>query len=153
MRSMNEFEIDRLLGDVTWGTLCGVLPRGVPYAAEVTFFCQNDEIISLSHSAGMTGDCIRHCPQVCFKVCDSGRLSRNFRAASLFGEAFFHLPASSSEMIGWWEKLEQRLGSPDRYLRPKQRCREEGRIYPVLRVRISHRTGITDWDCDDLHAN
>ncbi len=147
MRPMTSLEIDRLLNDVTWGTVCCVLPQGTPYAAEVTYFCQNDEIICLSHSQGMTGDGICHCPSVCFKVCESNRLSRSFRALSLFGTAAFVEPQDVPEMICLWEQLEQRLNSPNRYLEQKQRCRDEGKIFPVLRIKVDHRSGVTDLDC------
>jgi len=142
---MTNEEIDTLLNDVTWGTICGVLPDETPYATEVTYIYENDEIFSLSHAGGMTGDCIGHCKQICFKVCESNRLSRNFRAASLFGEATFFEPESAEEMLLWWEKIEQRLKSPDRFQYPKQRCRSEGKIYPILHLKIEHRTGVTDW--------
>lgn len=149
MRNMTHEEIDKLLNEVTWGTICGVLPDGTPYATEVTYLYENNEIISLSHSKGMTSDCIKHCAQICFKVCESNRLSRNFRAASLFGEAVFIEPESAEATLLWWEKLERRLKSPDRYQYPKQRCRTKGKIYPVLHLRIQHRTGVTDWSLGD----
>ena len=144
MRQMTDSEIDQLLDEVTWGTICGVLPDGTPYATEVTYLHENNEIISLSHAHGLTGDCIQNCPKICFKVCESNRLSRNFRAISLFGKAAFIKPDSTEETIHWWEKLEARLKSPDRYQRPKQRCRDEGKIYPVLHMTIERRTGVTD---------
>lgn len=145
MRQMTDKEVEKLLDDVTWGTICGILPDGTPYATEVTYLYENNEIISLSHSKGMTGDCVRHCPQICFKVCESNRMSRNFRAISLFGKATFVEPESSNESLLWWEKLEARLKSPDRYVRPKQRCRSEGKIYPIFRLKIQNKTGVTDW--------
>ena len=149
MRQMTVKEIEKLLVDVTWGTICGVLPDGTPYATEVTYLYENNEIISLSHSKGMTGDCVRHCSQICFKVCESNRMSRNFRAISLFGEATFEEPDNADESLLWWEKLETRLKSPDRYQRPKLRCQTEGKIYPVFHLNIQSRTGVTDWN----HAN
>ena len=144
MRKITKKEIDQLLDEVTWGTICGVLPDGSPYAAEVTYLHENNEITSLSHAKGLTGDCIRHCSRICFKVCGSSRMSHNFRAVSLFGEAAFIEPDSVEETILWWEKLETRLKSPDRYQHPKQRCRVEGKIYPVLHLSIQQRTGVTD---------
>ena len=149
MRTMTDNEIDRLLDEVTWGTICGVLPDGTPYATEVTYLHENNEIISLSHANGLTGECIKNCSRICFKVCESSRMSRNYRAVSLFGEAVFIEPESVEETIRWWEKLEARLKSPDRYQRPKQRCRNEGKIYPLLHITIQRRTGVTDWNHTD----
>lgn len=149
MRAMTDKEIEKLLNEVTWGTICGVLPDGTPYATEVTYLHENNEIISLSHAHGLTGESIRNCSQICFKVCESNRMSRNFRAVSLFGKAVFIEPDSAEETILWWEKLETRLQSPDRYQWPKQRCRSEGKIYPVLHLSIQRRTGVTDWSLAD----
>jgi len=146
MRSMTPVEILCLLDELTWGTLCTILPQGTPYAAEATYLYRDDEIICLSHSQGMTGDRIRHCPSVCFKVCESHRLSRYFRAVTLFGTAAFVEPQNGHEMVRLWEQIEQRLKSPDLYPKPKQHCRNEGKLYPVLRIKVDHRSAATDLD-------
>ncbi len=140
---MTRHEIDTLMTEITWGTLCGVLPDGTPYATEVTYLNQDNTVLCLSHSKGTMARCLTHCPRVCFKICDSGPLSRPFRAVSLFGHAAFHQPPSGEEMIDLWQQLEARVDEQDRYAVAKQRCLD-GKIYPVLRINVERITGITD---------
>lgn len=146
MRNLTTEEKDQLLAEVTWGTLCCTQPDGTPYATEMTYLYQGTEVLCLSKSNGLTGQCIEHSPRVCFKVCEASRLSRQFRAVSLFGSAQFRTPACVDEMVNYWVALEARLRSPDKYLIPKKRCFEQKKLYPVLQISVDRWSGVTDWD-------
>ncbi len=145
MRKMTDEEIQKLLTDVTWGTLCGVKPNGEPYAVEFTCFEDGDDLCGLINPKGEMSSCIRHQPRVCLKVCESSRISTGFRAASFFGTAAYVEPTDASDMLRTWEVLETRMKAPGLFDVAKEKYSKPGNFLPVLRIKVDRRSGVTSW--------
>ncbi len=142
MRKMTDDEIQKLLTDVTWGTLCGVTPGDEPYAVEFTCFEDGGDLCGLINPNGEMSACIRNQPQVCLKVCESSRLSTGFRAASFFGTAAYVEPAGPDEMLRIWNVLETRMKAPGIFNAAKEKYSKPGNLLPVLRIKVSRRSGV-----------
>lgn len=145
MRKMLNGEIQRLLDEVTWGTLCSVTPEGDPYAIEFTCFEDEEEICGLIHPEGRIAACIRHQPKVCLKVCESSRLSTGYRGASFFGTAALVEPESPEEMQRIWAVLEARMKKPGAFAAAAEKYSKPGNFLPVLRIKVNRRSGVTSW--------
>jgi len=144
MRKATPDEIDKLMDEFGWATLCMVDPDGRPYAIEFSYFLDNWAICGLVHPRGKTAACIKANPRVCVKICDSDAGCTNFRAASCFGTASFEW-ISDPERIAWaWDSLQRQLGATNgKYDGYKQRYIASGRALPLLRIRVEERTGVT----------
>jgi len=144
MRTMKDEEMDALLENFGWATVCMVDPDGNPYAIEISYFLDRDEICGLVHPRGQAARCLGGNQSVCVKVCDSDPQCRNYQAVSCFGKAYFESLTGPEEVGRAWDKLAGQLrlrnGEYDIY---KNRYLSTGRPLPLLRIMVDKRTGVT----------
>ena len=145
MRKMTDNEIQRLLDEVTWGTLCSVTPKGEPYAVEFTYFEDGGDFCGIINPSGTIASCIRHQSTVCLKVCESSRLSTGYRGASLFGTASLVDPNNPEEMARIWKVLETRMKKPGIFAKAAEKYSQPGKRLPILRIQVERRSGVTSW--------
>jgi len=145
MRRMADDEIQRLLDEVTWGTLCSVTPEGEPYAIEFTYFEDGGDFCGIINPSGIIAACIRHQTSVCLKVCESSRLSTGYRGASLFGAAALVETKEPEEMARIWQVLETRMKKPGIFAIAAEKYSQPGNLLPILRIQVERRSGVTSW--------
>lgn len=142
---MTPDEIQRLLNEVTWGTVCSVTPEGEPYAVEFTYFEDGGDFCGIINPSGTIAACVRHQPKVCLKVCESSRLSTGYRGASLFGMAALVETKEPEEMVRLWKVLEMRMKKPGCFAAASEKYSKVGNLLPVLRINVDRRSGVTSW--------
>jgi len=86
MREMNKEEIMEFIKSWAWGTLIGV-EGDKPYAIEVSYGTDGKYIYCGSMPGGRMARCLRANNNVVFKICDSDRTSRKYRAVIIEGKA------------------------------------------------------------------
>ena len=86
MRTLSEKEIRQLMDEMIWGTLIAI-DGGQPYAIETSFAVDDQFLYTGSKFAGRMNRCIEKNPTVTFKVCDSTKDAKLFRAAIVESEA------------------------------------------------------------------
>jgi len=86
MREMTKEEIVEFIKSWAWGTLIGVEGDN-PYAIEVSYGTDGKFIYCGSMPGGRMAKCLRANNNVVFKICDSDRTSRKYRAVIIEGKA------------------------------------------------------------------
>lgn len=86
MRTLSENEILQLMDEIIWGTLIA-LDEGQPYAIETSFAVDDKFLYTGSKCGGRMNRCIEKNPVATFKICDSTRDAKLFRAAIVESEA------------------------------------------------------------------
>ena len=143
MRKMKAEEIEILLAEFGWATLCMVDPDGRPYAVEFSYFLDNGDICGLVHPRGRAAACLVENPAVCVKVCDSDAQCTSYRAASFFGLATFEKVTDPDEIAWAWDSLEKQLRLTNgEYSQYKERYLSSGRSLPLLRIMVNECTGV-----------
>ena len=87
MRDMTDAEIRAFIKYWTWGTLIGVEQGVRPYAIEVSYGTDGENIYCGSRPGGRMARCILANPNVAFKICDSDRSYARWRAVIVEGTA------------------------------------------------------------------
>ena len=86
MRTMSEAEIGQLMDEMVWGTLIAI-DDGQPYAIETSFAVDGKFLYTGSKRGGRMNKCIEKNPVVTFKICDSTKDAKLFRAAIVESKA------------------------------------------------------------------
>ena len=86
MRTLSEAEIGQLMDEMVWGTLIAI-DDGQPYAIETSFAVDGGFLYTGSKRGGRMNKCIEKNHTVTFKICDSTRDTKLFRAAIVESEA------------------------------------------------------------------
>lgn len=150
MRKMKENEIDALLDDFGWATLCMVDRDLKPYAIEFSYFLEHGNICGLVHPRGKAAECLSFTSSVCVKICDSDAQCKKYRAVSCFGIASFEKLTNPEDVAGAWDKLEEQLKLTNgEYRGYKERYLKTGKSLPLLRIMVSERTGVTSSPRDE----
>ncbi len=145
VRKMTKTDIINLIRDFGWGTLCMTGPDGNPYAIEFSYFLEGEDICGLVHPRGMTARCLAVNPNICFKVCDSDRQCKSYRAVSCFGNAAFEELTDQADINNAWDALVKQLGLPPAaYDKYKARYQDGKKPLPLLRIHVDKTTGITN---------
>jgi nitroimidazol reductase NimA-like FMN-containing flavoprotein (pyridoxamine 5'-phosphate oxidase superfamily) len=101
---MEEKQIKDLMKRCTWGTLTTVDENCNPYAIEFTYFMMDGKICALINPNGTTAKNLEKNSNVCFKICLSDPMCKNFEAVSCFGKGFFE---QDKEILGIaWDELD-----------------------------------------------
>ena len=145
MKKMQHEEIELLLRNFGWATLCMIDPVGKPYAIEFNYFLDNDDICGLVHPRGNAAACLEKNQHVCVKICDSDAQGNNYRAVSCFGSGYFEKLTDPVAVAWAWDNLEAQLRLKDgKYSVYKKRYLESGRALPLLRIMVDDYSGITN---------
>jgi nitroimidazol reductase NimA-like FMN-containing flavoprotein (pyridoxamine 5'-phosphate oxidase superfamily) len=86
MRAMTEKEIRDFIEEWTWGTLIAV-DGDKPYAVEVTYASDGKYIHCGSMPGGRMARCVKKNPNVVFKICNSDKSYRTWKAVIIEGKA------------------------------------------------------------------
>ena len=145
MRKMKHAEIEQLLTNFGWATLCMINANSHPYAVEFSYFLDGEDICGLVHPRGQAAACLEGNNNVCVKVCDSDPQCTNYRAISCFGRAWFEKLTDPGKVAWAWDSLERQLRLKNgKYSIYKEKYLASGRALPLLRVMVDEMTGITN---------
>jgi len=86
MKSVAENEIRQLMDEMMWGTFIAT-DDGRPYATKTSFAVEGTFLYTGSKRGGRINRCIEKNPAVAFKICDSTKDAKLFRAAIVESEA------------------------------------------------------------------
>ncbi len=86
MRNLTEKEIRNLMDEMMWGTIIAV-DDGQPYAVETSFATDDKFLYTGTQCGGRMNRCIEKHNKVTFKICDSTKDTRQYRAAIVESEA------------------------------------------------------------------
>ncbi len=150
MRRMKQNEIETLVREFGWATLCMVDPDGHPYGIEFSYFLNGEDICGLVHSRGLCAKSIKKNPFVCVKICESDKACKKFRAASLFGVAAFEFLQEEKDIIWAWEQLEKQLGKENDYNDIKEKYVAKKLKLPLLKITVYEKTGVTNHFLEEL---
>ncbi len=109
MKTLSEKEIKELMEDIIWGTLIAI-DKGQPYAIETSFATDNNYLYTGSKFGGRMNRCIAKNPAVSFKICDSTKDAKMFRAAIIESEAT--ILTERDAVLHCLRAIYQKLGLP-----------------------------------------
>ena len=146
MRKTNEQEAKDLLKEFSWGTLCSVTPEGNPYAIEFSYFTENDKIYAIINPRGQTSKNIKVNKNICFKICDTDKNNKKYRAISCFGTAKFSSPNTQEKIVDAWKKLGIALGKTETGFKGVwNRFSPSEKPLPLLEITIENISGVTNY--------
>ncbi len=137
MRKMTEVEINDLVQNSNWATICTVSPEGLPYAVEATYFMDGDCIGFMINPRGRTMQNLKQNPNLLLKITQaSGDLSK-WAGISLFGTG--QNITDPIEIQKGWELLSEVMNTD--YSKISEKFIGTGKLSPYLRCKISQNTG------------
>lgn len=147
MRKIKESEAYDLLKQFHWGTLCTITPDYNPYAIEYSYFLDEEQTIcGIVNPKGQTSKNIAFNPEVCFKVCDTDKINRQYRAISCFGKAYYDSPSTQEGIVNAWKQLARSLSRPeDHFKGAYKRFQLPNRPLPLLKIKVERITGVTNY--------
>ena len=86
MRDLTEDEIRWLMNEMIWGTIIAI-DDGQPYAVETSFAVDDKFLYTGTQCGGRMNRCIEKNNRVSFKICDSTKDTKRYRAAIIESEA------------------------------------------------------------------
>jgi len=110
MKKLSEDEIRELMDEIVWGTLIA-LDDKQPYAIETSFATDDRFLYTGSKRGGRMNRCIEKNSTVTFKICDSTRDAKLFRAAIVESKA--KILAERDEIIHCLRTIYKKLGLPE----------------------------------------
>ena len=110
MRNLSVNEIRQLMDEMVWGTLIAI-DGGQPYAIETSFATDSEFLYTGSKFGGRMNRCIERDPTVTFKICDSTKDAKLFRAAIVESEA--KILTERNEIIQCLRTIYKKLGLPE----------------------------------------
>lgn len=87
MHNLTESEIRELMNEMHWGTIIAVDSNGQPYAVETSFAVDDKFLYTGTRCGGRMNRCIENNNKVTFKICNSTKDTRSYRAAIIESEA------------------------------------------------------------------
>ena len=75
------------MNEIMWGTIISVDEKGQPYAVETSFAVDDKFLYTGTQRGGRMNRCIEKYKKTTFKICDSTRDTRGYRAAIVESEA------------------------------------------------------------------
>ena len=109
MKKLSEDEIRELMDEIVWGTLIA-LDDKQPYAIETSFATDDRFLYTGSKCGGRMNKCIEKNSTVTFKICDSTRDAKLFRAAIVESEA--KILTERDEIMHCLRTIYKKLGLP-----------------------------------------
>jgi nitroimidazol reductase NimA-like FMN-containing flavoprotein (pyridoxamine 5'-phosphate oxidase superfamily) len=110
MKNLSENEIRQLMDEIVWGTLIA-LDDKQPYAIETSFASDDRFLYTGSKCGGRMNKCIEKNSTVTFKICDSTRDAKLFRAAIVESEA--KILTERDEIMHCLRTIYKKLGLPE----------------------------------------
>ena len=110
MKTLSEDEIRQLMDEMVWGTLIAI-DDGQPYAIETSFATDGEFLYTGSKYGGRMNKCIEKNPTVTFKICDSTKDAKLFRAAIVESEA--KILTERDEIVQCLRAIYKKLGLPE----------------------------------------
>jgi nitroimidazol reductase NimA-like FMN-containing flavoprotein (pyridoxamine 5'-phosphate oxidase superfamily) len=110
MKNLSENEIRQLMDEIVWGTLIA-LDDKQPYAIETSFATNDRFLYTGSKCGGRMNKCIEKNSTVTFKICDSTRDAKLFRAAIIESEA--KILTERDEIMQCLRTIYKKLGLPE----------------------------------------
>jgi nitroimidazol reductase NimA-like FMN-containing flavoprotein (pyridoxamine 5'-phosphate oxidase superfamily) len=110
MKNLSENEIRQLMDEIVWGTLIA-LDDKQPYAIETSFATDDRFLYTGSKCGGRMNKCIEKNSTVTFKICDSTRDAKLFRAAIVESEA--KILTERNEIMHCLRTIYKKLGLPE----------------------------------------
>ena len=110
MRTLSENEIRQLMDEMRWGTL-NAIDELKPYAFESSFATDYNFLYTGSKFGGSMNKCIEKNPTATFKICDSTKDSKLFRAAIVESEA--KTLTEKDEIVQCLRTIYKKLGLPE----------------------------------------
>ena len=110
MKNLSENEIRQLMDEIVWGTLVA-MDDGQPYAIESSFAVDDTFLYTGSKRGGRMNRCIEKNPVVTFKICDSTRDAKSFRAAIVESKA--KILTEKDEIVQCLRAIYKKLGLPE----------------------------------------
>ncbi len=110
MRTLSDNEIRQLMDEMRWGTLIAI-DDGQPYAIETSFATDGEFLYTGSKYGGRMNKCIEKNPTVTFKICDSTKDVKLFRAAIVESEA--KILTERDEIVQCLRAIYKKLGLPE----------------------------------------
>jgi nitroimidazol reductase NimA-like FMN-containing flavoprotein (pyridoxamine 5'-phosphate oxidase superfamily) len=110
MKNLSENEIRQLMDEIVWGTLIA-LDDKQPYAIETSFATDDRFLYTGSKCGGRMNKCIEKNSTVTFKICDSTRDAKLFRAAIVESEA--KILTERDEIMHCLRTIYKKLGLPE----------------------------------------
>ena len=110
MRTLSKNEIKQLMDEIIWGTLIA-LDGGQPYAIETSFAVDGNFLYTGSKRGGRMNRCLEKNPVATFKICDSTRDAKLFRAAIVESEA--SILTERDEIVQCLSIIYKKLGLPE----------------------------------------
>ena len=110
MKNLSENEIRQLMDEIVWGTLIA-LDDKQPYAVETSFATDDRFLYTGSKCGGRMNKCIEKNSTVTFKICDSTRDAKLFRAAIVESEA--KILTERDEIMHCLRTIYKKLGLPE----------------------------------------
>ncbi len=102
MRPMTQEEMEHLIHQTEWGTICVTEPDGTPYAIEATPFRLGEDICFMINPRGGVYRCIQANPKVLIKFTISEPGLGQWAGVSCHGHGEFD-PAPDALRLGWKE--------------------------------------------------
>ena len=110
MRTLSDNEIRQLMDEMRWGTLIAI-DDGQPYAIETSFATDGEFLYTGSKYGGRMNKCIEKNPTATFKICDSTKDAKLFRAAIVESEA--KILTERDEIVQCLRAIYKKLGLPE----------------------------------------
>lgn len=137
MRKMTEKELNDLVQNSNWASICTVTPEGLPYAIEATYFIDGQYIGFMINPRGRTMQNLRQNPNLLLKITQaSGNLSK-WAGVSLFGTG--QNITDPIEIQKGWELLGEVMNTD--YTAAAEKFTGSAKQTPYLRCVISRCTG------------
>lgn len=115
MRDMTEKEIKDFIEDWTWGTLIGV-EGDKPYAIENTYATDDTYVYCGSMPGGRMAQCIKQNPNVAYKICNSDKSYREWKAVIIEGKA--ERLTKKDDLLFFVRLLAKKMGVPENKFDP-----------------------------------
>lgn len=137
MRAMTDTEIQAVLDQARWGTICTVSPDHTPYAVEATPYWDGGDICFMINPRGLTRRNLEQNPNVLVKLTLTGPNLDWWAGVSCMGTGRFdHSPREILKGFG----LLGKVMNTD-YSRAGQKFAKTPDRSPLLRITIHGRTG------------
>jgi len=115
MRDMTGKEIRGFIEEWTWGTLIGV-EGDQPYAVENTYATDGNYIYCGSMPGGRMARCIKQNQKVAYKICNSDKSYREWKAVIIEGKA--ERLTTKEDLLFFVRLLAKKMGVPENKFDP-----------------------------------
>lgn len=137
MRKMTKSEINKLVENFNWATICTVGPDGMPYAIEATYFIDGENIGFMINPRGTTIQNLVHNSNLLLKITQTSEDLSKWAGVSLFGQG--QNVTEPSEIKKGWDLLGKVMNTD--YSSAAEKFSVSNRKSPYIYCRISQSTG------------